>query len=149
MGWIVLVIIAVVVLFFVSASKPNKEEEARKCFYRGCTYIQQNKDYDRDLAINYFTQAIQLNPNHGDAYLFRAGEYKEKGDYDKAIADYNEMVRIAPEIYIYERGCLYEEIGDFRKAIADFEETLRFNPNHVGAINSLKEARQKFASAGV
>jgi len=149
MGFFVLVILVVVVVIVVRASKPNKEEEARKCFYRGCTYIQQNKDYDPDLAINYFTQAIQLNPNHGDAYLFRALEYKGKGDYDKAIADYNELVRIAPEYNIYGRGCLYEETGDFKKAIADFEEALRFNPNHVGAINSLKKARQKLASTGV
>lgn len=146
MGFFVLVILVVViVVIVVRASKPNKEEEARKCFYRGCTYIK-NEDYDLDLAINYFTQAIQLNPNHFDAHLLRAEMYEKKGDYDKAIADRNEMVRINPEISIYGRGCLYIKIGDIKKAIADFEETLRYNPNHAGAKDMLKEARQKLAS---
>jgi len=39
--------------------------------------------------------------------------------------------------------------GDLKKTIADFEEALRLCPNHRGTMHSLKEARQKLASAGL
>src|SRR5438552_956098 len=57
------------------------------------------------------------------------------GEYDKAIADYDEVIRLDPKdvfAYIY-RGCAYERQGDYDKAIADYDEAIRLDPKGAKA----------------
>ena len=58
----------------------------------------------------------------------------DKGDYDGAIADFTEAIRLAPNyVYAYkQRGVAYSRKGDYDRAIADFEAALRINPNLAG-----------------
>lgn len=55
----------------------------------------------------------------------------EKGDYDKVIAESNDVIQAAPDFFGgYDmRGTAYSEKGDFDKAIADFTEAIRLAPN--------------------
>ena len=55
------------------------------------------------------------------AYINRAGAYRDRGDFDKAIVDYTEGIRLDPEdARAYNnRGLLHDRRGDFNKAIAD------------------------------
>jgi len=57
---------------------------------------------------------------HG--YNGRANVYHVKGDDDRALADYNEAIRIDPNYkYAYNgRGSAYSAKGDQDHAIADF-----------------------------
>ena len=54
-----------------------------------------------------------------------------KGDYDKAIADLTEAIRLSPENpgprahFLVSRALAYEEKGDYDKAIADDTEAIR------------------------
>jgi tetratricopeptide (TPR) repeat protein len=84
-----------------------------------------------DVAITKYTEAIEKNPKNGNAYTDRALVYKEKKEYDKAIADFNEALRLKPEAFIYyDRGVIYREMGAEDKAIADFTKALKLNiPN--------------------
>jgi len=59
-------------------------------------------------------------------------------EYDKAIADYDEVIRLDPKdvfAYIY-RGCAYERKGDYDKAIADYDEAIRLDPKYALPYNS-------------
>ena len=49
--------------------------------------------------------------------------YYKKGDYDRAIADFNEAIRLKPDLAeaYYNRGLAYDEIGEDTKAKADRE----------------------------
>ena len=61
--------------------------------------------------------------------------YCKKRNYDKAIADYSEAVRIDPnnaKAY-YDRGLAYRSNGKRDKAIADFSEAIRLDPNNAAA----------------
>src|SRR5213082_1238932 len=80
-----------------------------------------------------------------DLQLFAAYCHYSLGDsdeasaeYDKAIADYDEVIRLDPKdvsAYIY-RGCAYHGKGDYDKAIADYDEAIRLDPKYALPYNS-------------
>jgi tetratricopeptide (TPR) repeat protein len=53
-----------------------------------------------------------------------------KGDNDRAIADYNEAIRLQPgyALAYNNRGGAYVRTGDFDRAINDYTEAIRINP---------------------
>ena len=55
--------------------------------------------------------------------------YANKGDWDKAIADCSEAIRLNPKlavVYGY-RGFAYDSKGDYDNAIADYTEAIRLD----------------------
>jgi len=79
------------------------------------------------------------------AYRNRANLYFNKHDWDKAIADYTQAIRLDPnddEKY-NDRGAAYYNKGDFDSAIADFESALRINPNNSYTKKALEEAKRR------
>ena len=75
----------------------------------------------------------------------RGNAYYDKGDYDHAIADFTQGLRIDPNfawMYYNNRGNAYRNKGDYDRAIADFEAALRVNPNLEEAKQDLEKARQ-------
>src|SRR6266403_339236 len=54
----------------------------------------------------------------------------DKGDNDRAIADYNEAIRLDPKHAraFHHRGYAYSDKGDNDRAIADYNEAIRLNP---------------------
>jgi tetratricopeptide (TPR) repeat protein len=59
-----------------------------------------------------------------------------KGDTDRAIADYNEGVRLNPKyaVAFYNRGNAYSRKGDTDRAIADYSEAIRLYPKYALAF---------------
>ena len=56
--------------------------------------------------------------------------YGRLDQYEQAIADYNEAIRLNPkDSTVYNsRGILYFTIGQYTRAIADYDEVIRLNP---------------------
>ncbi len=52
-------------------------------------------EYDR--AIADFTRAIELDPTYAFGYRARALAQRLSGDYEKAVKDYSDLVRIRPD----------------------------------------------------
>jgi tetratricopeptide (TPR) repeat protein len=63
------------------------------------------------------------------AYSNRGVGYENKGDRDRALADYNEAVRLDPKNgdAFRNRGGIYDLKGDRDRAIANYDEALRLN----------------------
>jgi len=61
-----------------------------------------------------------------------------KGQYDEAIRDFNEAIRLNPNVAVYysNRGYSYLEKGQHDEAIRDCTEAIRLNPNRVEAYNN-------------
>ena len=58
------------------------------------------------MANQDLTEAVRLSPKYAEAYLTRGTDYAEKGDYDRAIGDFNEVIQLNPksDLAYYSRG---------------------------------------------
>ena len=77
-----------------------------------------------------------------------AKTHTEKGNYDRAITDFDEAIRLDPKVAVsfYRRGLAYDHQGQHNRAIADFDEAIRLDPNFTQAIKSRAEAIALMAS---
>jgi hypothetical protein len=82
-----------------------------------------------DAAIAICGEAVRLDPQDAEAYLYRGRAHHYRGakdDLERAIADFSESIRIAPnqaEAY-YGRALAYRDSGEAEKSAAD-EKTAR------------------------
>ena len=77
-----------------------------------------------------------MDPRLATAYSDRGVAYRKKGEYDKAIADYSEAMRLWPNWrgYYLNRGLAYAAAGRSREAIADFDVAIFLKPDFVEAF---------------
>jgi tetratricopeptide (TPR) repeat protein len=95
---------------------------------------------DLDLVVDDCTAAIQSGdlPEQRLAAAFnnRGLAYYRKKDYERAIQDYNQAIRLGlkdPDSF-YHRGLIYVEKNDYNRAIQDFDEALKLNPGDVAIL---------------
>ena len=95
-----------------------------------------NKISDPKKAIEYFTQAIRLDPKHSVAYSNRGNEYINLKQYDRAIADFNQAIQFDNNFAgaHYNRGVAYFDLKQFNRAIADYDQAIRLDPNMANAF---------------
>jgi tetratricopeptide (TPR) repeat protein len=89
----------------------------------GCTaLIESGKLTGKNLAFAF--------NNRGNAYL-------NKKDYDRAIANYSDAIRLDPSyaVAFRNRGLTYRYKKDHDRAIADYSDAVRLDPKYAGAYN--------------
>lgn len=85
-------------------------------------------------ATAYFTAAIEKNPGDATVLLARGKVWFHLNDLDKAIADLDESLRLAPNSETLTiRGWAWKRKGDKDKAMADFDAAIRLNPQEAMA----------------
>ena len=104
-------------------------EEIQKLIERATQLFKQGK---WDECIPVLTEHISLEDDSqlkSEAFSMRGVAYNNKGDYDCAITDFNEAIRLNPNDAraFHVRGVAYYNKGDCDRAIADFDETIRLN----------------------
>jgi tetratricopeptide (TPR) repeat protein len=77
------------------------------------------------------------------SYMERAFAYQGKGDYDRAIADYAEALRLDAKAFgifglFLSRAGAHKAKGDRERAIADYQKHLELAPNDPGVKAALK-----------
>lgn len=94
------------------------------------------KGGDHDLAISYFTDAIMLNPECGQAFVERGAAkiWKQPPDLESAIEDLNTAIEMdsGSRAYLI-RGLAYVFDHQLDLAIADFSEAIRIEPSMYAA----------------
>jgi lipoprotein NlpI len=94
-------------------------------------------DSKPDVVIAGCTKLIKAQldsfANLGVAFDNRGNAYADKGDFDRAIADYDEAIRRRPgnASGFNNRGEAYARKGDYDRAIADFSEAIELKPSNV------------------
>ncbi|MDC0231226.1 tetratricopeptide repeat protein [Aureispira] len=93
-------------------------------------------------AIKNYNLALELNPTKGSTYFNRAVTYSILRDHPRAIEDYTNAMKYAPEQSpnaLVNRGISYKQLGQTDKAIADFQKALKYNPDQKLAKDFLNE----------
>jgi tetratricopeptide (TPR) repeat protein len=82
-----------------------------------------------------------VNPTGAESYHERGSEYLGKEEWDKAIADFDEEIRLDPETHsgYFSRALCYDAKGDYDKAIADFTRSIRVSPDNPSHYDSRGE----------
>jgi tetratricopeptide (TPR) repeat protein len=89
-----------------------------------------------DLAVVFLgclCMPANLHAQSADDYNAQGVDWHHKGDYDKAIASYNQALTINPnhaDAY-NNRGLAWAKKGAFDKALADFSQSLAVNPKEA------------------
>jgi tetratricopeptide (TPR) repeat protein len=84
------------------------------------------------------------------ALFARAGAYDRKGMIDRAIGDYDTMLRLDPTLadVFNIRGELWRRKGDRPRALADFGAAIKLNPQHEAARANYKSLAQELERLG-
>jgi len=99
-------------------------------------------------AVSDFSSAIGLKYQKIDIpYFHRAVAYFTMKDYDRAIADINEAIKVAPDkpIYYSVRSAIYCERGDYVRAWEDIQKCIQLGGKPDS--NILERVRSRTGSA--
>ena len=89
---------------------------------------------ERDMVVLLY-KSIFDNHEGADAYLNRGTDCSNLGQYQRAIKDYNQAIRIDPQnagAYI-NRGVAYLNLSQPEQAIKDFDEAIVVDPQFANA----------------
>lgn len=127
---------ACVLLVTMPAAAQDSRQQRDRCTdgepdvaIRACTaIIDSGQQTTADLAVTFF--------NRGWAFSM-------KGQYDRAIQDYDQAIRLVPNNTdaFNNRGNAFSTKGQFDRAIQDFDQAIRLDPNSVIAFSSRCLAR--------
>jgi len=118
----------------VSESRATSDD-AKTCAYQS-----------GDVAIAACSRAIKSGKYRGYQlaikYLNRGAEWKIKKDYDRALADYNEAIRLSATYAdaFYNRCIVYRIKEDYDHALADCNQAIKLGPtpNALAATDSTR-----------
>jgi tetratricopeptide (TPR) repeat protein len=93
-----------------------------------------HSDVADTIEFNTQTGALQ----NATIYNQRGLAKENKGDFDGAMAEFNQAIRLNPKnaIAYFNRGRVKETEGDLDGAIADFTQAIGFNPRYAAAFKN-------------
>jgi tetratricopeptide (TPR) repeat protein len=111
--------------------------------------------HDHDRTVHLCTALIDnAKTEKGDrikALIARATAYERKDMIDRAIADYDGVLRLDPAHADAHnaRGELWRKKGDLPKAVTDFAAAIKLNPDHVVARANHRALAQEAERQGI
>src|SRR5262245_18018351 len=97
-------------------------------------YADCNQAADSDRGITGCSRALRTGRmdtrNRAIVSTNRGNHYSNKKDFDRAIADYSEAIRLVPSFAnaYNDRGNAYNQRHEYDRAIADLDKAIRLNP---------------------
>ncbi len=99
---------------------------------------------NHDLAIHYYSKAIQIQPNHATAYNNRAWSKYLSNQCLGGLADVNYAIKLDPQSYAYHtRGSIYLCLDRCREAANDFEKSIQLTAQKEGHHYSYKAEAER------
>jgi tetratricopeptide (TPR) repeat protein len=131
---------AVSAIVLASTVCAQQSDERRRCFASEGVTPQQKLE-SCTLLIESAGQSSQTRVA---ALNSRGNAHLSQRNYDRAIDDYNEAIRLDPAFAIgfNNRGLAYQRKGQIDRAIEDYGEAIRLNPAYALAFANRATARQ-------
>jgi tetratricopeptide (TPR) repeat protein len=91
-----------------------------------------------------------LRADRVKALIARGAAYERKDQIDRAISDYDTVLRLDPTLsdIFNARGELWRKKGDRPRALADFAAAIKLNPDHPTARGNYKSLAQELERLG-
>lgn len=107
------------------------------------------KGGDQATAIQLYSEALALDPEHLNAYLQRGFCHSLQRAYAAAVSDFTAVIdRQADHLWAYtSRGSAYGKLGKEELAIQDFNTVLRLDPRNQEAYNNRGWAKKAAGDA--
>lgn len=93
-----------------------------------------------EVAIEYYTRAIEKNPDYADAYSRRGVLKRNRREYHEALTDFTRFLTLRPtsKWTFNMRGQVHVELKRYEDAIADFKKALSIDPDYSTAKINLE-----------
>ncbi|HMB04412.1 MAG TPA: tetratricopeptide repeat protein, partial [Isosphaeraceae bacterium] len=100
-------------------------------------WVQAEQVVPIDQAIDYYTNEIRANLD-SSTYATRGSIWLDKHEYDIAVGDFNEAIRLdlRNEAAFVGRGNAWRAKKELDKALADYNEAIRLDPNYALAYHN-------------
>jgi tetratricopeptide (TPR) repeat protein len=107
--------------------------------------LEQMQSREIDTAIQTFSEVIRRKPEFAEGWNKRATLYYMRGDFDKSLADCDEVIKRNPVHFgaLSGYGLIYLHLGQPERALQYFERALAVDPNLdqvQAAVEALREA---------
>ena len=142
-----------VLLITASAAAPDISDELQQLadrtpddafnqFYAGWAKIRAGETNE---AISYFTEAVRLDPQLGEAYAWRGLAQSRLENWPGAIADADTARKLKPELPLawVVAGVGHFRLGDRTDPVPLLEEAIRLSPAYADAHRNLLAIRDK------
>jgi len=102
-----------------------------------------NKKGDYSKVIADTTEAIRLQPSQA-AHNLRGSAYYDKGEYEIAITDFDDALKLGPPsgTIFHNRGNAFRGKGDYARAIADYDATIKLEPKSTFSFQNRGIAKE-------
>ena len=100
---------------------------------------------DLDLGIKLLTAVIEIKPDYVEAWNRRATLYYMKKDYDRSIADIEQVLKREPRHFgaLSGLGMIMQELGDDKHALEAFRRALAVHPHLERIPDLVKQLSEK------
>jgi tetratricopeptide (TPR) repeat protein len=101
-------------------------------------------------AVGTFTEIIKRKPDFAEAWNKRATAYYLAGEFEKSLADCDEVMKRNPVHFgaLSGYGLIYLQLGKPEDALLYFERALGVNPNLAGIEQAVQAIKQLLAQQG-
>jgi tetratricopeptide (TPR) repeat protein len=116
----------VLVVLGVAAAQAQTAQERRYCEGEDGASVAQRIDGCSAVIKGARDKGDKL----AEAFNNRGIAYRLKGDLDRAIADYNQAIKLNSKLAAAfgNRGVVYDRKGDYDRAIQDYDQAIKLNP---------------------
>lgn len=132
-------------ILLVFSNSVIAQTSAGEYYKSGKSKLDESKYFE---AIDYFTQAIETDPDFEQAWCLRGEAHHALGEYEKAISDFNHVINRkktidekSTEIFM-NRGISKIEIRDFEGAEEDLNTAIELDP--LSSDSYFTRSRLKF-----
>ena len=123
------------------------DADADKILMHGTEQMQRG---DLAEAVGTFTEIIKRKPDFAEAWNKRATAYYLAGEFEKSLADCDEVMKRNPVHFgaLSGYGLIYLQLGKPEDALLYFERALDVNPNLAGIEQAVQAIKQLLAQQG-